>query len=50
MPGSSSSYRQYSRDELGMVRQVVVSMLEALSAEALEDTIATLDQFRSGEM
>jgi len=43
------SYRQYSRDELGVLRQVVVSMMEALSAEALEDSIATLDQFRSGE-
>jgi hypothetical protein len=44
------SYRQYSRDELGALRQAVVNMLETLSAEALEDTIATLDQFRSGEM
>jgi predicted nuclease of predicted toxin-antitoxin system len=42
------SYHQYSRDELGVLRQAVVSMLEAVSAEALENTVAFLDQYRGG--
>lgn len=40
------SYRQYSRHELGSLFRTVVALLESLTAEALQDSVAILDQFR----
>jgi hypothetical protein len=43
------SYRQYSRNELGVLCRAVVALLEALTVEALTDAMVVLDQFRSDE-
>jgi predicted nuclease of predicted toxin-antitoxin system len=43
------SYRQYSRDELGALFRTVVALLVWLSAEALQDSVAVLDQFRGDD-
>jgi predicted nuclease of predicted toxin-antitoxin system len=40
------SFHQYSRRELGELLRAVLSLLNAVSAEELRDTIRILDQFR----
>ena len=43
------SYRQYSRHELGVLFRTVVALLESLTAEALQDSVAVLDRFRRSD-
>lgn len=43
------SYRQHSRREIGALCRTVVAMIEALTDEALQDTVIVLDQFARGE-
>jgi predicted nuclease of predicted toxin-antitoxin system len=40
------SYRQYSRAELGALFRTVVALLESLTPESIQDSVAVLDQFR----
>lgn len=44
------SYRQYARSELGALFRAVVALLEALTAEELQDSVAVLDQFRRSDL
>jgi predicted nuclease of predicted toxin-antitoxin system len=43
------SYRQYSRRELGALFRTVVALLDSLTAEALQDSVVVLDQFRGDD-
>jgi len=43
------SYRQSSRAELGSLFRAVVALLEALTADELQDSVAVLDQYRQGD-
>lgn len=43
------SYRQYSRHELGALFRAVVALLESLTAEALQNSVTVLDQFRAAD-
>ena len=40
------SYHQYSRRELRALRRTVLALLEAVSAEELQNSVYVLDQFR----
>ena len=45
-PGIIVSYRQYRRDELGVLTRTVLAALDVLDAEAIAGSVQVLDQYR----